>query len=122
PLQAAGIGMKFGGDAGQGDIDDRDIEVDGEDCHIDRGQNPGLAAHVVALEALVAASVPMAIHSPSRRRERKCSPSMWTQPRMVRPLISAGRAAVVLTSCSACAVSTRTSRPPSALAATAIRS
>jgi hypothetical protein len=47
---------------------------------------------------------------------------MWTQPRTVRPLISAGCAAVVLTRCSACAVSTRTSRPPSALAATAIRS
>jgi hypothetical protein len=42
PLQAAGVGVEFGRDAGQGDVDDRDVEVDGEDCDVDGSEDPRL--------------------------------------------------------------------------------
>lgn len=65
PLQAAGVSVEFGGDAGQCDIDDRDVEVDGQDRNVDRGQNSRLATHDDLPRVLVAAVVPMAIYSAS---------------------------------------------------------
>jgi hypothetical protein len=42
PLQPSGIGVKLGRDAWQGDVDDRDVEVDGKDRDVDAARIPAL--------------------------------------------------------------------------------
>jgi hypothetical protein len=44
--------VEFGRDARQGDVDDRDVAVDGEDRDLNGGENPRLAVHGVAFRAL----------------------------------------------------------------------